>query len=102
MTDKESIMYLMRFVGAALGIGAPLLAVSTVITPDAPFVIAALLFGLTLPARVLTHREAGGAGVRALLRDCVRLPISWWWLPLAGFGFPSSPGRPRLSAGHDR
>ena len=88
MTDKESTMYLMRFGGAALGIGAPLLAVSTVITPDAPFVIAALLFGLALPALVLTHREAGGAGVRALLRDCVRLPSSWWWLPLAGFGLP--------------
>jgi len=26
--------------------------------------------------------------VRALLRDCVRLPSSWSWLPLAGFGLP--------------
>ena len=79
---------LMPFVAAALGIGAPLLALSTVITPGAPFVLAAMLFGLAIPALVLTRRESGRAGVRALLRDCVRLPSSWWWLPLAGFGLP--------------
>ena len=28
------------------------------------------------------------SAVRALLRDCVRLPSSWWWLLLAGFGLP--------------
>ena len=78
----------MLFVIAALGVGAPFLALSTVITPDAPFLLAAMFLGLALPALVLTHREAGGAGVRALLRDCVRLPSSWWWLLLAGFGLP--------------
>jgi membrane protease YdiL (CAAX protease family) len=78
----------MLFVVAALGAGGSLLTLSTLIEPEAPFVIAAMLFGLALPAVVLTHREAGGAGVRALMRDCVRLPSSWWWLPLAGLGLP--------------
>jgi membrane protease YdiL (CAAX protease family) len=79
---------LMIFAVAALGIGGPLLALSTIIKPDAPFLLAAVLFGLALPALVLTYREAGGAGVRALLRDCIRLPSSWWWLLLAGFALP--------------
>ena len=79
---------LVLFVIAALGVGAPLLALSTVIQPDAPVLLAAMLLGLALPALVLTYREAGRAGVRALLRDCVRLPRPWWWLLLAGFGLP--------------
>ena len=69
---------------AALAVGAPLLALFTII----PFLLAAMLLGLALPTLVLTHREAGGAGVRSLLRDCMRLPGPWWWLPLAGFGLP--------------
>lgn len=77
------------FVVAALGVGAPFLALSTIITPNAPFLLAAVFLGLALPALVLTHREAGGSAVRALLRDCVRRPSSWWWLPLARFGLPA-------------
>jgi membrane protease YdiL (CAAX protease family) len=77
------------FVIAALGIGAPFLALSTVITPDAPFLLAAVILGLALPALVITYREAGGAAVRALLRDCLRLPNSRWWLLVAGFGLPA-------------
>jgi len=79
---------LMIFLVIALGVGGPLLALSTLIEPDAPFLIAAVLLGLSLPALVLTHRQAGPAGVRALLRDCVRLPRRWWWLLLAAFGLP--------------
>ena len=85
---SQSLSGLVLFVIAALGVGAPFLALSTVITPDAPFLLAAMFLGLALPALVLTHREAGRAGFRALLRDCVRLPSSWWWLLLAGFGLP--------------
>lgn len=80
---------LVVFLVVALAVGWPLLTFSTFIQPDAPFVFAAVLFGLAVPALVLTHREAGRAGVRALLRDCVRLPRRWWWLLLAGFGLPS-------------
>ncbi len=77
------------FVIAALGVGAPFLALSTVVTPDVPFLLAAVFLGLALPALVLTRRNGGAAAVRALARDCVRLPGSWWWLPLAGFGLPA-------------
>jgi len=80
---------LMIFLVLALGVGWPLLALSTILQPDAPFLIAAVLFGLALPALVLTHRQAGRAGVRALLRDCVRLPSRWWWPLLAAFGLPA-------------
>jgi uncharacterized protein len=79
---------LMIFFVLALGVGWPLLTLSTLIQPDAPFFLAAVLFGLALPALVLTYRQAGRAGVRALLRDCVRLPTRWWWLLLAAFGLP--------------
>lgn len=79
---------LLPFAIAALCVGVPLLALSTVIKPEGPFMLASTLFGLVLPALFLTHREGGGAAVRALLRDCVRLPSSWWWLPLAAFVIP--------------
>ena len=79
----------MIFLIAALGVGWPLLTLSTLVQPDAPFIFAAVLLGLALPALVLTHRQAGRAGVRALLRDCVRLPSRWWWLLLAAFGLPA-------------
>ena len=69
-------------------VGGSLLALSTLVDPGAPFILAAVLAGLALPAIVCTHREAGTNGVRALLRDCVRLPDSWWWLPVAAFGLP--------------
>lgn len=80
---------LMIFLALAMCVGWPMLTLSTFIRPDGPFVIAAMLFGLALPALVLTHRQAGRAGVRALLRDCVRLPTRWWWLLLAAFGLPA-------------
>ena len=80
---------LMIFLIAALGLGWPLLALSTRVQPDAPFILAAVLFGLALPALVLTHRQSGRAGVRALLRDCARPPTRRWWLLLAAFGLPA-------------
>ncbi|HEX8488764.1 MAG TPA: CPBP family intramembrane glutamic endopeptidase [Propionibacteriaceae bacterium] len=79
---------LVPFAVAALCIGVPLLALSTVIKPEGPFMLASTLLGLVLPALYLSHREGGGAAVRALLRDCVRLPDSRWWLPLAAFVIP--------------
>lgn len=78
------------FVAFALGVGAPLLTLSTWVEPGAPFILAAVFLGLAVPALALTGREAGGAGVRALLRDCVRLPRPRWWLPLAGLGLPAA------------
>jgi len=85
---SPSVGSLFAFAVAAVGLGGALLAASTRVQPGAPFVIAAVLFGLAFPALVLTHRETGRAGVRAMLRDCIRPPSRWWWLPLAGFGLP--------------
>lgn len=76
------------FAAWALTVGGGLFALSTRVRPDAPFVIAAVLVGLMLPALVLTHREAGTEGLRALVRGCVRPPASWWWLAIAAFGLP--------------
>ena len=45
-------------------------------------------FGLALAGPRPDPPRSRWTGVRALLRDCVRLPSSWWWLPLAGFGLP--------------
>lgn len=87
-TGPRETRMLLPFVIAALGIGIPLMTLSVFVEPDAPFLLATILFALALPALVLTHRETGGAGVRALLRDCVRPPRPWWWLPLAAFGLP--------------
>lgn len=44
-----------------------------------PFVLPTVLFALLIPALLITRREAGMAGVRALLRDAVRLPRPLWW-----------------------
>lgn len=87
-TGPHATRMLLPFAIAALGIGIPLMTLSVLVQPDAPFLLATILFALALPALVLTHRETGLAGVRALLRDCVRPPRPWWWLPLAGFGLP--------------
>jgi membrane protease YdiL (CAAX protease family) len=83
--DRDLIL----FAGIALAVGGGLLTLSTIAQPEAPFLLAAVLFGLALPALVLTWRRAGAAAVRALLRDCVRLPTKWWFLLVAGFAIPS-------------
>lgn len=86
--QKPGLRPLALFAAAALGVGGTLFALSTLIEPGEPFILAAVLAGLVLPALVLTHRDSGAKGVRALLRDCLRLPSAWWWLPVAGFALP--------------
>jgi membrane protease YdiL (CAAX protease family) len=87
--DRPDLRPLVLFAAAALGLGGLLLALSTLIEPGAPFILAAVFAGLALPALVLTHRDTGGKGVRDLLRDCLRMPRAWWWLPVAGFSLPA-------------
>ena len=86
--DPPDLRPLVVFAAVALGVGGSLLALSTLVEPGPPFVLAAVLVGLALPALVLTYRDAGRKGVLALLRDCLRLPRPWWWLPAAGFALP--------------
>jgi len=52
--------------------------------PTAPFVVAANLLGLLLPAVVITRVVEGRAGVRALWRRAVRVrvPLRWYGLAL--------------------
>ena len=52
--------------------------------PTAPFVVAANLVGLLLPALVITRIVDGRAGVRALWRRAtrVRVPLRWYGLAL--------------------
>ncbi|HYO38109.1 MAG TPA: CPBP family intramembrane glutamic endopeptidase [Nocardioidaceae bacterium] len=88
VTPPDPRRQLLVFAVVAVLVGGFLLGLSTLLHPGAPFLLGALVLGLVLPALVLTHRESGGPGVRALLKDCVRLPRSWWWLPLAGFALP--------------
>lgn len=87
-SDSPALRPMLHFAGAAVIVGGSLLALSTVIEPGAPFILAAVLLGLLAPALTIAHRETGWEGVRLLLRDAVRFPRRWWWLPVAGFGLP--------------
>lgn len=72
---------LLPFVGVALPTGWLLLSVPLMTgLPLEPFVLGTLLFGLVVPALVLTRRDPG-TSIRALLLDCVRLPRPWLLLP---------------------
>lgn len=86
--DSPALRPLLHFAAAALTIGGSLLALSTVMDPDAPFILAAMLLGLLAPALTITYRETGRDGVQGLLRDAVRVPRRWWWLPVAGCALP--------------
>jgi membrane protease YdiL (CAAX protease family) len=88
-TERPTLRPLVVFVAVAVPLGGLLLGLSTVVTPGAPFILAAVLLGLAAPALIIAYREQGGAGVRRLLRDIVRLPTPWWWLPTAAFLLPA-------------
>lgn len=88
-TDNPSLRPLLVFAAVAIPTGWVLLSAYQFLgLPQAPFVLATLLIGLILPAIVLTSRESGGKGVRALLRDAVRLPRPLWWAPFAALVLP--------------
>ncbi len=87
--DNPRLRPLAVFAGVAVGIGSSLLWVMVLSgLPQAPFVLAATLFALVLPALVLTARESGRSGVGALLRDALRLPRPLWWGPVAALAVP--------------
>ncbi len=68
------------FALVALPVGWAILSIPLLLgLPVEAFVLPAMLFALFIPALLITRREAGGAGVRALLRDAVRLPRPLWW-----------------------
>lgn len=88
--DNPNLRPLLLFTAVALPVGWVLLTVPVLLDlPQEPFVLAALVLALILPALVLTARESGRAGVLALLRDAVRVPRPLWWALLAALALPS-------------
>ena len=87
--DPAALGPLVAFVAIALPLGWLLLTPPVVLDlPMEPFVLAVNFLGLLAPALLLTWRRSGGAGVRALLRDAVRLPRPVWWIVAAAFALP--------------
>lgn len=85
---RPDLRMLLVFAALALGVGGTLFALSTLVTPGEPVLLAGVYLGLALPALVLTGRSGGAKAVRTLLRRCVRFPGSWWWLLVAAFTLP--------------
>jgi membrane protease YdiL (CAAX protease family) len=82
--------HLLLFGGMAVLSGWVLLGAAVAFSLPLPvFVLLVNFLALLLPAIVLTRREGGRAAVRRLMRDAVRLPAHWWWLPAAAFGLPA-------------
>lgn len=91
-TDRENPARRPLFMFAAVALVAGWVTLSLPILldlPQEPFVLITLLVGLVVPALVLTGRESGAAGMRALLRDAVRLPRPLWWGPVAALALPA-------------
>jgi membrane protease YdiL (CAAX protease family) len=87
--DNPSLRPLIQFAATALPVGWLMLSVPIVTgLPTGPFILATLLFGLVVPSLILTGRETGRAGLKRLLRDSVRLPRPWVWLPVAALALP--------------
>ncbi len=80
---------LLTFAAVALPVGWAILTPAILLgLPQEPFVMATLLLALVAPALVITARRSGGAGLRALLRDAVRLPRPLWWVAPAALVLP--------------
>jgi membrane protease YdiL (CAAX protease family) len=80
ISRPPSLRPVRTFALVALPLGWAILSVPLLLgLPVDPFVLPTVLLALLVPAVLITRREAGGAGVRALLRDAVRLPRPAWW-----------------------
>ena len=89
--DNASLRPLLLFAAIALPVGWVTLSVPVALgLAQEPFVLLALVLGLILPALLLTARESGRPGMRALLRDAVRLPRPLWWAPVAALALPAT------------
>jgi membrane protease YdiL (CAAX protease family) len=86
-TGLRAFRPLATFVSIALPVGWLLLTIPLVLDiPVEPFILATTLFGLVLPAVMLTRREGAGAG--RLLRDTLRMPRPLWLLVPAALLVP--------------
>jgi membrane protease YdiL (CAAX protease family) len=88
--DDPSLRPLVLFVAVAIPLGWLLLSAYQILElPQEPFVLGTLLFGLVIPALVLTYRQQQWRGVRSLLKDAVKPPRPLWWAPVAVLGLPT-------------
>jgi len=89
VTDpRTGVRPLMIFAASAVLGGGMLLALSRLVSPGEPFLLAAVYGTLLLPALVLARAERGHGGIRELLGQAIRLPRPLWWLPVAGAAIP--------------
>lgn len=78
--DSRGLRPLLQFAGIAVPVGWVLLTVPLLIdSPVEPFVLGTLIFGLVIPALVLTARGRSSS-VKALMWDTVRVPRPQWLL----------------------
>jgi membrane protease YdiL (CAAX protease family) len=88
--DPAALRPIVTFAAVALPIGWILLSLPVLLdAPQEPFALATLLLALLPAALVITARRSGRTGVRALLRDAVRLPRPLWWALPAVAAIPS-------------
>ncbi len=86
--DSGDLRPLLQFAGIAVPVGWVLLTVPLLIDSAVePFVLGTLLFGLVIPALLLTARGPSSS-VRALLRDTVRVTRPLWLLVPAAVLIP--------------
>jgi membrane protease YdiL (CAAX protease family) len=87
--DGSDLRPLLQFAGIAVPVGWVLLTIPLLVdSPVEPFVLGTLLFGLVIPALMLTAR-GHSASVRELLRDTVRVPRPLWLLVPAALLIPA-------------
>jgi membrane protease YdiL (CAAX protease family) len=88
-TDNPSLRPLLRFAAIAVPAGWVLLSIPLLTgLPDEPFILSTLVLGLVVPTVLMTYGESGRIGVRALLRDTIRVPRPLIWLPVAATALP--------------
>ena len=88
--DSGELRPLLQFAGIAVPVGWVLLTIPLLIDSAVePFVLGTLLFGLVIPALVLTARSESSS-VKGLLRDTIRVPRPLWLLVPAALLIPGS------------
>jgi membrane protease YdiL (CAAX protease family) len=87
--ERPAVRPLVLFAVISVASGCVLLTVPVVLDlPQEPFVLAVTFLAMLLVALLLTAREGGRPAVGRLLRDAIRLPVHWWWIPVAMLGIP--------------
>lgn len=96
---RSAVRPLMVFAAVAVLGGGSLLALSRLVRPGEPFLLAAVYGTLLLPALVLARAERGPGAVRELLGQAIRLPRPLWWLLVAGAAVPLATWAPGAALG---